>query len=76
MTELRVEEYTNPGGSSHRDQDFEVWARGNYPAATMMLYFEASLDLRRAALFLWITPLEQTRSSVLSASCIAGSAVA
>ena len=40
-------------------------------AATRLLYFAISRDLRRAALFLWITSLSATRSSTLTASSVA-----
>src|ERR671920_1206094 len=43
-------------------------------AAVRAWYFAINLDLRRAALFLWITSLSATRSSTLTASNIAASA--
>src|SRR5215210_3513069 len=43
-------------------------------AATNAWYFAIRRDLRRAALFLWITSLSATRSSTLTASNIAASA--
>ncbi len=43
--------------------------------ATSAWYFAISRDLRRAALFLWITSLSATRSSTLTASNVAASAV-
>ena len=46
-----------------------------YPAeATSALYFAINRDLRRAALFLWMTPLFATRSRTLAASRVAASA--
>ena len=45
-------------------------------AATSAWYFAMSRDLRRAALFLWITSLSATRSSTLTASNVAASAAA
>ncbi len=44
------------------------------PASTNAWYLATSLDLRRAALFLWITPLLATRSSTLTACSVADSA--
>ena len=38
------------------------------------LYFAIKRDLRRAALFLWMTPLLATRSSTLTASTVAACA--
>src|SRR5829696_6850365 len=43
-------------------------------AATNAWYFAIRRDLRRAALFLWITSLSATRSSTLTASNVAASA--
>ncbi len=43
-------------------------------AATKAWYFAKSRDLRRAALFLWMTPLSATRSSTLTARSVAASA--
>jgi hypothetical protein len=43
-------------------------------AATSAWYFAMRRDLRRAALFLWITSLSATRSSTLTASNVAASA--
>jgi len=49
--------------------------RGLYAdAATNAWYFAMRRDLRRAALFLWITSLSATRSSTLTASNVAASA--
>src|SRR5687768_12108512 len=49
--------------------------RGRYAdAATNAWYFAIRRDLRRAALFLWITSLSATRSSTLTASNVAASA--
>src|SRR3954469_96694 len=45
-------------------------------AATRAWYLAIRRDLRRAALFLWITSLSATRSSTLTASRVAASAVA
>ena len=48
---------------------------GSYAdAATNAWYFAIRRDLRRAALFLWITSLSATRSSTLTASSVAASA--
>jgi hypothetical protein len=43
-------------------------------AATNAWYFAIKRDLRRAALFLWITSLSATRSRALTASSVAASA--
>src|SRR5918994_3970354 len=43
-------------------------------AATNAWYFAIKRDLRRAALFLWITSLSATRSRALTASNVAASA--
>ena len=43
-------------------------------AATNAWYFAIRRDLRRAALFLWMTPLSATRSSTLTACSVAASA--
>ena len=43
-------------------------------AATNAWYFAINRDLRRAALFLWITSLSATRSSTRTASRVAASA--
>jgi len=43
-------------------------------AATNAWYFAIRRDLRRAALFLWITSLSATRSSTLTAANVAASA--
>ncbi len=49
--------------------------RGLYAdAATNAWYFAMRRDLRRAALFLWITSLSATRSSTLTACNVAASA--
>src|SRR5215212_1138467 len=54
---------------------YESRGDGRYvEAATNALYFAIRRDLRRAALFLWITSLSATRSSTLTASNIAASA--
>jgi hypothetical protein len=56
----------------HADLDFTA----NYAEAeTRALYFAISRDFRRAALFLWITPLLATRSSMLTAARVAACAV-
>jgi hypothetical protein len=53
-----------------RPYGMRVW--GAYAdAATNALYFAMSRDLRRAALFLWMTSLSATRSSTLTASNVA-----
>lgn len=52
-----------------------VCGEGSYAdAASSAWYFAISRDLRRAALFLWITSLSATRSSTLTASNMAASA--
>src|SRR5215212_11809168 len=54
---------------------YESRGDGRYAkAATNAWYFAIRRDLRRAALFLWITSLSATRSSTLTASNIAASA--
>lgn len=53
----------------------ELCGEGFYAdAAINAWYFAIRRDLRRAALFLWITSLSATRSSTLTASRIAASA--
>src|SRR5215203_1148412 len=60
---------------SHLDLPNGYCGEGSYAdAATRAWYFAISRDLRRAALFLWITSLSATRSSTLTASNIAASA--
>src|SRR5215212_4511000 len=60
---------------SRRSLSYEI-RRGRFyaEAATNAWYFAINRDLRRAALFLWITSLSATRSSTLTASSIAASA--
>jgi hypothetical protein len=54
---------------------YEYRGDGRYAeAATNAWYFAIRRDLRRAALFLWITSLSATRSSTLTASNVAASA--
>ena len=62
-------------GLSHHDLLNEICAKGTYAeVATSAWNFAISRDLRRAALFLWITSLSATRSSTLIASSVAASA--
>src|SRR5215211_8438297 len=60
---------------SRRSLSYEI-RRGRFyaEAATNAWYLAISRDLRRGALFLWITSLSATRSSTLTASKIAASA--
>ena len=54
---------------------YEIRAEGIYAdAATSAWYLAIRRDLRRAALFLWITSLSATRSRTLTASNVAASA--
>ena len=60
---------------SRHDLRSGVCGEGSYAdAASSAWYFAISRDLRRAALFLWITSLSATRSSTLTASNMAASA--
>jgi hypothetical protein len=60
----------NDAGLKHGSCDEGLYA----DAATNAWYFAMRRDLRRAALFLWITSLSATRSSTLTASNVAASA--
>src|SRR5215203_649581 len=60
---------------SRPDLPISICGEGYYAGAPARVwYFAISRDLRRAALFLWITSLSATRSSTLTASRIAASA--
>jgi hypothetical protein len=60
---------------SRPDLRNSIYNEGSYAdAPARAWYFAISRDLRRAALFLWITSLSATRSSTLTASKIAASA--
>ena len=60
---------------SRRSLSYEIRGERFYAdAATNAWYFAINRDLRRAALFLWITSLSATRSSTLTASSVAASA--
>ena len=60
---------------NRHDPPRRIRRAGSYAVASAKAwYFAISRDLRRAALFLWITSLSATRSSTLTASRIAASA--